>query len=242
MPWRVRARWRVLAVSPSSPGQIRSRYSSTVTCAPSRRQTEPSSRPITPAPITTRWRGTSTNSRAPVESRMRWLSTGTPGSGAGSEPVAMTMSRASSCAWPPSARATPTRPSPCKRAQPLIHCTLCLRKRNSTPRVRAATLSSFCFIICARSSSGLTRMPSRANSPPLAAAYSSEACNRALDGMQPTFRQVRRGFRDPPRRPPSGPAGRREWQRCSPRTGADHDHVIAFHHPAPRLSRHGPSA
>ncbi len=207
MPWRVRARWRVLAVSPSSPGQIRSRYSSTVTCAPSRRQTEPSSRPITPAPITTRWRGTSANSRAPVESRMRWLSTGTPGSGAGSEPVAMTISRASSCAWPPSARSTLTRPSPCKRAQPLIHCTLCLRKRNSTPRVRAATLSSFCFIICARSSSGLTRMPSRANSPPLAAAYSSEACSRALDGMQPTFRQV------PPRvsRPSTQATFRPSW-------------------------------
>ena len=35
------------------PGRIWSRYSTTVTLAPSRRQTEPSSSPITPPPITT---------------------------------------------------------------------------------------------------------------------------------------------------------------------------------------------
>ena len=44
----------LLATSPSMPGRIRSRNSTTVTFAPSRRQTEPSSSPITPAPMTSR--------------------------------------------------------------------------------------------------------------------------------------------------------------------------------------------
>ncbi len=39
------------------PATMRSRNSTTVTSAPSRRQTEPSSSPITPPPITTRWLG-----------------------------------------------------------------------------------------------------------------------------------------------------------------------------------------
>ena len=42
--------------------------SSTTTSAPSRRQTLPSSRPITPAPITPRRFGTASNSSAPQES------------------------------------------------------------------------------------------------------------------------------------------------------------------------------
>ncbi|MCY1279521.1 hypothetical protein D9M68_492740 [compost metagenome] len=58
------------------------------------------------------------------------------------------------------------------------------------PLVRAVTLSAFCFIICARSRLGLTCMPRVANSLPAAASKSSEACSRALEGMQPTFRQV----------------------------------------------------
>ncbi|MCY1283855.1 hypothetical protein D9M69_291110 [compost metagenome] len=190
MPCLASERCRVLAVSPSRPGQMRSRNSTTVTCAPSRRHTEPSSRPITPAPITTRCLGTSGRDSAPVESRMRWLSISTPGSGVGSEPVAMTMSLACSTCSPPSAPLTTTRPGPSIRPQPLIHSALCLRKSNSMPLVRPATLSAFCFIICARLSCGLTSMPRVANSPPLAASYSSEACSSALDGMQPTFRQV----------------------------------------------------
>ena len=57
------------------------------------------------------------------------------------------------------------------------------------PLVRAVTLSSFCLCICGRSSSGVTLMPSPAKALP-AASYISEACRSALDGMQPTFRQV----------------------------------------------------
>ena len=50
----------------------------TVTWLPRRRQTEPSSRPITPAPMTTRCLGTCGSDSAPVESMMRWLSKGVP--------------------------------------------------------------------------------------------------------------------------------------------------------------------
>ena len=57
------------------------------------------------------------------------------------------------------------------------------------PLVRASTLSSLALCIWARFSLGFTSMPMPANSM-LAASYSSEACSRAFDGMQPTFRQV----------------------------------------------------
>ena len=57
------------------------------------------------------------------------------------------------------------------------------------PLVRAVTLSAFCFIIWTRFSLGLTSMPRVANSV-LAASYISDACSRALDGIQPTLRQV----------------------------------------------------
>ncbi|MNP42303.1 hypothetical protein D3C76_1360610 [compost metagenome] len=102
----------------------------------------------------------------------------------------MTMSLACSSVTAPWSSVTLTRPTPSSLPQPLIQSTLFLRNRNSMPLVRPLTLSSFCFIICARLRVGLTSMPRLANSLPTAASYSSEACNRALDGMQPTFRQV----------------------------------------------------
>ena len=77
------------------PGVMRSRYSTTVTSAPRRRHTEPSSRPMMPAPMTISFFGTSGRDRAPVESTMRLLSTSTPGRPEGSEPVAMMMFLAS---------------------------------------------------------------------------------------------------------------------------------------------------
>ena len=63
------------------PGRIWSRYSTTVTLAPRRRHTDPSSSPITPPPITTMWPGTFGSARAPVESTIASLSISTPGSG-----------------------------------------------------------------------------------------------------------------------------------------------------------------
>ena len=73
------------------PGVIWSRYSITCTSAPSRFQTEPSSSPITPAPMTTIDFGTSLSSSAPVEDTIRSSSSSTKGGTATSEPVAMTM-------------------------------------------------------------------------------------------------------------------------------------------------------
>ena len=74
------------------PGVMRSRNSTTVTSLPSRRHTEPSSSPITPAPTTSRRLGHGLRATA-----RRWRrrsassSMVTPGSGATSEPVAMMM-------------------------------------------------------------------------------------------------------------------------------------------------------
>ena len=83
MPCLVSERWKALAISASTPGMMRSRNSTTVTSAPRRRQTEPSSSPMMPAPITTSVLGTSGSDSAPVESTMRFWSTVTPGSARG---------------------------------------------------------------------------------------------------------------------------------------------------------------
>ena len=91
IPCLVRIFWNALQTSISMPGVIWSRNSTTVTSDPSRFQTEPSSSPITPAPITTSRFGTSAISSAPVEVTTLFSSTSTPGREAGSDPVAMTM-------------------------------------------------------------------------------------------------------------------------------------------------------
>ena len=69
------------ATSPSMPGRMRSRNSTTVTSEPSRRQTEPISSPMTPAPTTSSRFGTLFSSSAPVEVTTRSSSISTPGSG-----------------------------------------------------------------------------------------------------------------------------------------------------------------
>ena len=119
---------------------------------------------------------------------MRLLSTSTPGSGVGSEPVAMMMFFASRV-WAAPPPLTSTLPGPAIAPQPFTQSTLFFFIRNSTPLVRAATLSAFWASICLRFSFGVTSMPRLAKSLP-AASNSSEACNRALEGMQPTLRQV----------------------------------------------------
>ena len=91
MPCLASERCSCLATSSSTPGVMRSRNSITVTSEPSRRHTEPSSRPMMPAPITMRRLGTSVSSSAPVEETIFFSSTATPGSGITSEPVAIRM-------------------------------------------------------------------------------------------------------------------------------------------------------
>ncbi len=110
-PCLARMRWVCLQISPSMPGRMRSRNSITVTLAPSRDQTEPSSSPMTPAPITTICFGTLASSRAPVELTMRSSSTSTPGRGVDSEPVAIRMFLAARVSSPPALSATLTSPA-----------------------------------------------------------------------------------------------------------------------------------
>mmetsp|Transcript_16412 Transcript_16412/g.62243 ORF Transcript_16412/g.62243 Transcript_16412/m.62243 type:complete len:229 (-) Transcript_16412:427-1113(-) len=110
MPCFSRLLRKALESSLSRDGTARSRNSTTSTSAPRRRQTEPISRPITPAPMTTIFLGTEGSMRAPVLSTMRCLSlsTGTGGSGVGSDPVAMRMFLAERVSEPPAVRATST--------------------------------------------------------------------------------------------------------------------------------------
>ncbi len=194
MPCFVRARWKAVARSESMPGVMRGRYSTTVTSAPRRRQTEPSSSPMMPAPTTISFLGTAGRLSAPVESTTLPSTNSTPGRGVGSEPVAMTMFLAFSVVFDPSAASTSTLPGPAIVPLPLIQSTLFFLNRNSMPLVRAVTLSFLAACIWPRFSLGVTSMPILANSV-LADSNSSEACSSALDGMQPTFRQV------PPRVP-----------------------------------------
>ena len=103
-------RWNGLATSPSMPGRMRSRNSTTVTSAPSRRQTEPSSSPITPAPTTISFFGTLGRLKAPVEETTVFSSISTPGSFATSEPVAITIALVSRIVSAPSSPLTTTLP------------------------------------------------------------------------------------------------------------------------------------
>ncbi len=190
MPCLASRRWNALAMSRSMPGMMRSRNSTTVTSAPSRRHTEPSSRPITPAPTTSSLPGTVSSVSAPVDETICFSSMVTPRSGATSEPVAMTMLLVSSVCVLPSSALTSTLPGAAMRPMPRTVSTLFFLSRKATPLTLPATPSSLSFIIVGRSRVGVpTPMPMRAKECP-ASSNISEACSSALDGMQPMLRQV----------------------------------------------------
>src|SRR6185369_16181631 len=67
------------------------RNSTTVTSAPSRDQTEPSSSPIAPPPTTTSFFGMEGNAIASSDETTDWPSNFMDGNSTGAEPVAMTM-------------------------------------------------------------------------------------------------------------------------------------------------------
>ena len=67
-PCLVKSFWYSFAKALSAIGKNASIASNTTTSAPRRRHTEPSSKPITPAPITPKRLGTSGKFNAPVES------------------------------------------------------------------------------------------------------------------------------------------------------------------------------
>jgi hypothetical protein len=91
--------------------------------AAAHRQTDPISRPMTPAPMTIIFSGTAERSSAPVESTifLPALSTVTFGSDAGIEPVAITTFFAVTvCSSPPSIGCTLTEPGATISPAPLM--------------------------------------------------------------------------------------------------------------------------
>mmetsp|Transcript_4159 Transcript_4159/g.9422 ORF Transcript_4159/g.9422 Transcript_4159/m.9422 type:complete len:207 (+) Transcript_4159:815-1435(+) len=93
--------------------------STTVTSAPRRSHTEPSSSPMTPPPMTTIFLGTDFSERAPVEVTIVSSSTVTPGKGVTSEPVASMILSAIIFCEPPPIRSTDTSFTPDTAAAPL---------------------------------------------------------------------------------------------------------------------------
>ncbi len=163
MPCRSSRRWNCFATSPSTPGTMRSRNSTTSTSEPRRRHTEPSSSPITPAPITSSRFGTSGNDSAPVDDTIWRSSISMPGSVAASEPVAITMFFASSSRTP-SFVFTLTRPGAVIFPSPTMPVTLFFLNRNSTPLVSSPTTLFLCAIIAGRSMPGVPVIPKRGKS------------------------------------------------------------------------------
>ena len=125
------------------------------TSAPRRRHTEPSSRPMTPAPITPRRFGASANSSAPVESTMYSPSVFATGISIGTEPAARITYLAVMADSSPSSEVNFTCfsadlpstsvPQPCSQSTPLPF------NRPDTPAVRPLTTASLRSSILAMS-------------------------------------------------------------------------------------------
>ena len=120
---------------------------------------------------------------------MRCSSTSTPATGIDSEPVAMMMFLAPITSAPPSP-STVTSPLAEMRPLPLSQSILFFLNRNSMPAVLSLTTLFLLAIMVGRSSStepSLMPWPARLC---LASSNFSELVSSALDGMQPTLRQV----------------------------------------------------
>ena len=88
MPWAFSSFAASLLTALSAAAKNSGMASNTTTSLPKRRHTEPSSRPITPPPMTPKRAGTSVKSNAPVESTIYSLSIGATGISMGTEPEA----------------------------------------------------------------------------------------------------------------------------------------------------------
>ena len=103
-PCLVKIFWASLAICSSAAPRNPGSASRMVTCAPRRRQTEPISRPMTPAPITPSRAGAAPIDSAPSLLRICFSSKATPGSARALDPVATITWRAVSrssltCTW-----------------------------------------------------------------------------------------------------------------------------------------------
>ena len=189
-PCRVRRRWNCLASSRSMPGSMRSKYSTTVTFAPSLLHTDPSSRPMTPAPTTTRCFGTFSKLNAPVDVTICFSSMSMPLSRAASEPVAMTMDLACSVSFAPASPLTSTSPALTMRAVPRCAVILFFLNRKSMPLVFPSMASCLNAIIWLRLILG-SPMPIPIFAKACFASISrSDAWSSAFEGMQPILRHV----------------------------------------------------
>mmetsp|Transcript_28475 Transcript_28475/g.68487 ORF Transcript_28475/g.68487 Transcript_28475/m.68487 type:complete len:348 (-) Transcript_28475:141-1184(-) len=191
--------WKALPTSESSPGQMRSMNSTTVTSAPRAPHTDPSSIPITPPPITTIFLGTSLSDNAPVEVTTIFSSTGSPmeaGKVLASDPVQMRECSASISVTLPWSSVAVNVVAVTNSPLPLTYATLFFFKRPSIPFVSPTTALSLAFIILGRSIVTLSALiPNLAMCPFFSSWYLCVAFSKALDGMHPTLRQV------PPRAP-----------------------------------------
>ena len=161
-PWRPKSFAASLAICSSTAPRNAGSASRTVTSAPRRRQTEPISRPITPAPMTPRRFGTSPIDSAPSLDRTRFSSNAAPGNARAFEPVATMTWRAISVssADPPTLISTPASLRPTKEPRPWKNVTLFFLKRYRMPSLFCLTTLSLRPSIFARSSPRpLTSMP-----------------------------------------------------------------------------------
>mmetsp|Transcript_8449 Transcript_8449/g.20031 ORF Transcript_8449/g.20031 Transcript_8449/m.20031 type:complete len:337 (-) Transcript_8449:60-1070(-) len=198
MPCRLSSLCTSLATSRSLGNATWSVNSTTVTSAPRRDHTEPSSRPITPPPTTTSDSGTAPNSSAPVLDTTRCSSNLRNGSSVGALPVAITTLRARtvlSCS-PLVASATATVCGSTNEPRPTSCVTPYFLNRPAMPPVRPTTVFCFSFCILATSTSTpLVLMPYFLSKSYFASWYRCDALSSALLGMQPRLRHV----------PPSAP-------------------------------------
>ena len=181
-----------LAMAVSTVPRNAGNASSTVTSAPSRRQTLPISRPITPAPTTPSLRGTSGIASAPSLSSTRTLSKVTPGSARGFEPVAMmTCLAVSSAGFAPATVSFHRSPSlPANEPKPWKNVILFFLKRYRMPSLFCPTTLFLRAIIFVTSMvSPDTPMPWSANEWPACSKFSDD-WSSAFDGMQPTLVHV----------------------------------------------------
>ncbi len=121
------------------------------TSAPSRRQTLPSSSPMTPAPITHSRLGTASSSSAPQESMICWPSKGKDFSAVGTEPLASTTWRARSGLSLPSVPVTSTTRPASSLPRPNIGVTPAALRSAATPPVMPLTIAARRFCMAARS-------------------------------------------------------------------------------------------
>ena len=173
----------------SMPGTIRSMNSANSTCDPSRFHTEPSSKPMAPAPTIKSRGGTCEKLSASVDETIDLPSNGSPGNSIGALPVAMRMRRPRRV-WRPAPFATSTASAAVMRAVPVNRSTLFLRNSPATPCVSTFTTRSFRAIMAARSISTLPTLMPCAAKPWRTVRYCSLESSSALLGMQPTLRQV----------------------------------------------------